>query len=54
MIKAGLIKFMSDYSTFAKNFGINKVVIVIGYVDNFLFFKLNLIEINIVKFFLTN
>ncbi len=45
---------MSDYSAFAKNLGTSKVVIVIVYIDNFLFFRLDLTEIKIVKSFLAN
>lgn len=40
---------MSNYLAFAKNLGINKVVIVIIYVDNFLFFRPYPTKINIVK-----
>ncbi len=54
MIKVGLKKLMSNYLAFAKNLGPSKVVIFIIYIDNFLFFGLNLIEINIVKSFLAN
>lgn len=45
---------MSDYSAFAKNLSTNKIVIVIVYVDNFLFFGPELTEINIIKSFLAN
>lgn len=45
---------MSDYSPFAKNLGSSKVVIIIVYVNDFLFFKADFIKINIVKFFLTD
>lgn len=54
MIKAGIIKFISNYLAFAKNFDISKIAIVIIYINHFLFFKPNLIEINIIKFFLAN
>ncbi len=54
MIKAGLKRLMSDYSAFAKNLATSKVVIVIVYVDDFLFFGPDLTEINIVKSFLAN
>ena len=54
MIKVGLKSLMSDYSAFAKNLGIIKVVIVIIYVDDFLYFGPDLVEINIVKFFLAD
>ena len=40
---------MSDYLVFVKNFGINKVIIVIVYIKNNLFFGPDLTEINIVK-----
>lgn len=40
---------MSNYSAFAKNLCITKVVIIIVYIDNFLFFKADLIEIHIIK-----
>ena len=45
---------MSDYSAFAKNLGISNVVIVIVYIDDFLFFEPNLTEINIIKSFLAD
>ena len=54
MIKADLIRLMSDYSAFAKNLGTSKVVIVIIYVNNFLFFGPNLTKINIIKSFWAN
>ena len=54
MIKAGLKKLISDYSVFAKNLGTNKVVIVIVYVDDFLFFGPDITEIHIVKSFLAD
>lgn len=54
MIKADLKKLILDYSAFAKNLDINKVVIVIVYVDNFLFFESDLIKTNIVKSFLAD
>ena len=54
MIKAGLKRLMSDYSAFAKNLGTSKVVIVIVYVDDFLFFGPDLTEINIIKSFLAD
>ena len=54
MINAGLKKLMSDYSAFAKNLGTNKVVIVIIYIDDFLFFGPDLTKINFVKSFLAN
>ena len=49
IIKAGSKKLMSNYLAFAKNLGINKVVIVIVYVDNFLFFGPHPTKINIIK-----
>ena len=54
MIKAYLKRLISDYLAFAKSLGINKIVIIIFYMDNFLFFGSNLIEINFVKSFSTN
>ena len=54
MIKAGLKRFMSDYSAFAKNLGISKFVIVIVYIENFFFFGLDLTKINIIKSFLAD
>lgn len=45
---------MSNYSDFAKNLGTSKVVIIIVYVDDFLFFGPDFMEINIVKSFLAN
>lgn len=54
MIKAGLKKFISDYLTFAKNLDINKVIIIIIYIDNFLFFKPDFTKINIIKSFLAD
>ena len=54
MIKTGLKRLMSDYSAFAQNLDTRKVVIDIIYVNNFLFFGLNLTKINIVKSFLAN
>ena len=54
MIKAGLKRLISDYSAFAKNLGTSKVVIVIVYVDDFLFFGTDLTEINIIKSFLAD
>ena len=54
MIKADLKRLMLDYSTFAKNLTISKVVIIIVYVDDFLFFGLDLTKINIIKSFLAN
>ncbi len=54
IIRVGLKKLMSDYSAFVKNLGTGKIVIIIVYVDNFLFFGPDLREINIVKFFLAN
>ncbi len=54
MITASLKRLMSDYSAFAKNLGTSKVVIVIVYIDDFLFFRLDLMEINILKSFLAD
>lgn len=54
MIKADLNRLMSDYSTFTKNLGTRKIVIKIIYINHFLIFKLDLTEINILKFFLAN
>ena len=54
MIRAGLKRLMSNFSAFANNLGTSKVVIVIVYIDNFLFFRPDLTEINIVKSFLAN
>lgn len=54
MTKASLTRLMSDYLAFAKNFGISKVVIVIIYIDNFLFFRPDLTEINLIKSFLSD
>ena len=53
MILAGLKKLLSDYSAFAKNLGTDQVVIVIVYVDDFLFFGLDIAEINSIKRFLS-
>ncbi len=47
MIKAGLKKLISDYLAFTKNLQINKVVIVIVYINNFLFFTPDLIELKL-------
>ena len=52
MIKAGLKRFMLDYSAFAKNLGTGKIVVVIVYVDNLLIFDPKLAKINIIKSFL--
>lgn len=54
MIKAGLKRLISNYLIFSINFDINKVVIIIIYIDNFLFFKLDFIKINILIFFLAD
>lgn len=54
MTKLGLKRFVSDYSALAKNLGTSKVVIIIVYVNNFLFFGPNFTEINLVKSFLLN
>ena len=54
MIKAGLNRLISDYSASTKNLGTSKVVIVIVYIDNFLFFGPNLTKINIIKSFLAD
>lgn len=54
MIKADLKRFMWDYLAFFKNLGTSKVVIVFVYFDNFLFFRPNLTEINIIKSFLVD
>ena len=54
IIKAGLKRIILDYAAFAKNLATSKVVILIDYVDNFLFFGPDFIEINIVKSFLAN
>ena len=54
MTKAGQKRLVSDYLAFAKKFGTSKVVIVIVYVDDFLFFGLDFTEINLVKSFLSN
>ncbi len=54
MIRAGLQRLMSDYSAFAKNLGTSMVVIVIVYVDDFLFFGPDFTKINIVKSFLAD
>lgn len=35
MIKSGLKKLMTDYLNFTKNLDINKIIVVIIYVDNF-------------------
>lgn len=42
---------MLDYLAFLKNLGTSKIVIIIVYIDNFLFFGPEFIEINIMKFF---
>lgn len=54
MIKVGLKRLMSDYLAFVKNLGTSKIVIIIVYINNFLFFRLDLVEINIVKSFLAD
>lgn len=54
MINAGLSKFISDYSAFVKNISTSKLVIVIIYVNNFLFFGLDITGINIIKSFLAD
>ncbi len=54
MILAGLKRLISDYSTFAKNLGTSKVVIVIVCVDDFLFFGPDIQEINTVKKYLVD
>lgn len=54
MIKAGLKRFILDYSTFVKNLDTNKIVIIIVYIDDFLFFEPDFTEINIVKSFLVD
>ena len=51
MIKAGLKSIMSDYSAFTTTLGTSKIVILIVYIDNFLFFGLDFAKINIVKSF---
>lgn len=45
MIKVGLKKLISNYLIFAKNLKINKIVIVIIYINNFHFFIPNFIEL---------
>lgn len=47
-------RLTTDYSTFAKNLDISRVVIIIIYINNFLFFGPDIIEINTVKSFLAN
>ena len=54
MTKAGPKRLVSDYLALVKNYGTSKVVIIIVYVDDFLFFKPNLTKINLVKLFLSN
>lgn len=54
MIRTGLKWLISDNLAFAKNLGISKVVIVIIYIDDFLFFVPDFTEINIIKSFLAN
>ncbi len=46
MTRAGLQRFLCNYSAFAKNFSNEKVVIVIVYLNNFLLFGPNLNKIN--------
>lgn len=54
MIKASLNRSMLNYSAFTKYLGISKVVIIIVYIDNFLFFRTELTKINILKSFVTD
>lgn len=54
MIKANLKKLILDYLTFAKNPGTSKVVIIIVYIDGFLFFEPDLTKIMITKLFLAD
>ena len=54
MTRAGLKRLQSDYSAFAKNLGTSKAVIIIVYIDNFLFFGPDITEINVLKSFLAD
>lgn len=54
MIKAYLKRFILDYLVFIKNHDINKVIIIIVYINNIFFFEPNIMEINIIKSFLAN
>lgn len=45
---------MLDYSTFTNNLSISKIIIIIIYIDNFLYLELDIIEMNIIKSFLDN
>ena len=54
MIGAGLKRLVSDYFAFAKNLGTSKLVIVIVYVYDFLFFGPDISEINTVKKYLAD
>ncbi len=49
MIHVDLNKLVSDYSVFVKNLETSKLVIVIVYVDDFLFFGPDIQKINTVK-----
>ena len=54
MIKAGLKRLISDYSAFTKNLSTSKVIIVIIYINDFLYLGPDLAEINIVIYFLAD
>lgn len=54
MIMASLKRFRLDYLAFAKNLSTSKIVIMIVYIDYFLFFMLHFTQLNMVKSFLTN
>lgn len=54
MIKTGLKGFILNYSAFTKNLDISKIVIVIIYIENILFFRSDFIKINIAKSFLAD
>lgn len=54
IIKVGQKKLMLNYYTFIPNLSTTNIIIIIVYIDNFLFFCLEIIGINIVKFFLVD
>ncbi len=54
MISADPMSRVSDYSSFAKDLGTSKVIVVIVYINNFPYFGLDIQEINIVKTYMAD
>ena len=53
MTLGGLKRLSSDHSVFAKTLETDQVVIIIVYIDDFLYFGLDIAEINSIKIFLS-